>query len=519
MTLSRTEISRTPSRQTRLIPAEIILKSLSTPNRKAKLKRKRATGRSGMPVAAEPPCSSESPPPRRLSMLEALPVELIEKIFLASPDVNINLPRASPVLAAALSSERVYRLLILYAFWEDPTTDQTDYPQDHPGSSYRGSPTIRNAFKPLDYVKLNWSQRENLQRLVFSCIWCTMDRILNQVPTLINLTIQRQWLDEGVKMDPVEREELQRFMDRKQDSKLEFNGSGPTTTQILERTGMSYSLFTQAYNHHPNMPKNSYKLLITPMADVEITHTRSGIVLNWPALNVCYFPKKLLRGSKTGFTPKDVAFLEMLRISSANFKRSNTKCAPCTLTNMDRSTLMEGVTKAIQTQNYNAMISLLKLDEFIFRWKYANNGEPVFYTIPSKHFEHVTRVGRDKPHLNQAFFEALVRTSAESVPSDSADITQWIIDNVERFQRDPNAYNRRAALFSKWLSDFTLKAPVFNQFDPFDDLEDQLFFCGELMFDHYEANYFAEVVLAPHRNSFGNWHEETTFRTTDRWVV
>lgn len=49
-----------------------------------------------------------------LSRLESLPVELLQSIFLYSP--NIHLPLASPYLARALSSEHLYSRLILLAF-------------------------------------------------------------------------------------------------------------------------------------------------------------------------------------------------------------------------------------------------------------------------------------------------------------------------------------------------------------------------------------------------------------------
>ncbi|KAJ6150323.1 hypothetical protein N7471_001522 [Penicillium samsonianum] len=55
--------------------------------------------------------------PRRISLLEALPVEIIEQIFLHS--LNLNFPRASPFLSRALSGEHIYRALILLAFWND----------------------------------------------------------------------------------------------------------------------------------------------------------------------------------------------------------------------------------------------------------------------------------------------------------------------------------------------------------------------------------------------------------------
>ena len=57
-----------------------------------------------------------------ISRLESLPVELLEMIFLYS--LNVNLPRASLLLARALSRERIYRLLILLAFWDDSDSDE-----------------------------------------------------------------------------------------------------------------------------------------------------------------------------------------------------------------------------------------------------------------------------------------------------------------------------------------------------------------------------------------------------------
>ncbi|KAJ5651125.1 uncharacterized protein N7484_004848 [Penicillium longicatenatum] len=491
-----------------------ISKSKSKPQRKRYAARPSKITRPDTSAQGQP-AEVSSPAPRRLSMLEVLPVEVIEQIFLHS--LNVNLPRASHALAAALSSERIYRLLILLAFWEDPVIFQ-QYPANHPGSSKNGSPAIRDIFKPVEYVRLNMGERSMLQALVFSCKWCTMDRILKQVPTMLNLTIQRQWLDEGVQMEPGERAELDRFMQRKQDTKLSFSGSGPLTTQFAEQMCVSWEEVMQM-SRATNRGAHHYKLDITPMADVQITHTKGKIVLNWPALNLCYPPKKMLRGRKSGFTPEDVAFLEMLRITSSNYKRVNAISTPCTTSMVDRTALHEGVTKAIETQNYNALISLLKLDEYVFRWRVANQGEPVFYTIPSKHFEQVTRVGRDKPHLQQAFFEALLRASAESVPHKSAAITQWIVDNNQRALKKPDIYNLLTARFCKWLSNFMLNLPEQIEYAR-ENPTNQLFTCGQLKVHDLEGDRFFEEVLEPsHRAALGNWQEESSFRLEDHWLV
>lgn len=56
---------------------------------------------------------------RKMSALEKLPTELLQHIFLYCLDLN--LPRASPILAGNLSSPSIYSQTIIAAFW--PTWD------------------------------------------------------------------------------------------------------------------------------------------------------------------------------------------------------------------------------------------------------------------------------------------------------------------------------------------------------------------------------------------------------------
>ncbi|KAL1997619.1 hypothetical protein VTN02DRAFT_1258 [Thermoascus thermophilus] len=65
-----------------------------------------------MEPPSAPPCARAHPAPRR-SRLESLPVELIQKIFLES--LELNLPRASIHLARALSDPLIYTWLIRLA--------------------------------------------------------------------------------------------------------------------------------------------------------------------------------------------------------------------------------------------------------------------------------------------------------------------------------------------------------------------------------------------------------------------
>ena len=459
-----------------------------------------------------PSTSTESlNPVRRLSIFETLPVEIIDKIFLYS--LEVNLPRASKIIARTLTSERIYRILILLAFWDDHSRDPL-------------SPALRRILAPVDYKYVGpilENARRALQHNIFRFRWCTMDRLLRQVPTLMVMTLHRTWLDIGVKMEPNEQAALQRFMNREDDSILEFTGQGPLLPYFADMLESCSEIFP-VFNRHST---HVYKLRISPMSHIEIAlEGYSGFfspglnTLIAPALSLLYVPNYLLRGHTTGFTAEDVAFLEMLRMTSKSFKHQDCLMEPWPATSINRPLLHKGVTKAIETKNYNAMISLLKLDEYHFshaRQFHDEVNRP--YSIPSEHFIDVTRVGRENPSLNLAFFEALIRTSAESVPRTAPEILQWIFDGVQLGKRNPTTFNVMVGNFAKWLSDFMLTLPS----QPTRTVEGggylkPLFNCGELDLSHWAGCIFAEEVLAPHRETLGNWTLESTFRLDGLWV-
>lgn len=430
-------------------------------------------------------------------MLEVLPVEVIEQIFLYS--LNLNLPRASPVIAAAVSREKIYNILIVLAFWDDSPTNPH-------------SEAINRILAPLDYVPLTREQRGPLQEAVFHCRWCTMERVREQIPKIIILTVHRQWFDMGITMKPEERAALDAFMNREDDSVCVFHGEGPPPMKVA------------AHCQHPEMLRLSrnpgphkYELHIKPMVTVQVRSETMKSIVAWPALSILKFPNHLLRGRKTGFTADDVMYLEMLRMCSDNFAENDTPLVPSTISTVDRTVLHEGVGNAIRTQNYNALISLLKIDEYIFRFHMSRQGRPVYYTIPSDHFLAVTRVGRDKPHLNVAFLEALVRASAESIPANAPEILQWTLENVRLANRYPDAYHEINGKFARWLSNFVLRLP--EQLDYTQGLSHgQLFNCGQLDPLDVEACRFIEEVLEPLRAPLRNWMLESQFRIDAWWV-
>ncbi|EAW08747.1 uncharacterized protein ACLA_096810 [Aspergillus clavatus NRRL 1] len=105
--------------------------------------------------------AQEAPRVRALSLLESLPVEIQQKIFLHC--LEINLPRSSIHLARALSSPILYTWLIRLAFSSSNE------------SSKNGIFTPDFLPPPLDFFALSVEERRELQRTILNCRWCTLE--------------------------------------------------------------------------------------------------------------------------------------------------------------------------------------------------------------------------------------------------------------------------------------------------------------------------------------------------------
>ncbi|KAF7528277.1 hypothetical protein PCG10_000883 [Penicillium crustosum] len=500
--------------RTRLAPPEpasssLIPKSKRRPGRTFKKPIRSSSSRSSRssrsrsspydrPSNSPRPRISRPDTPRRMSILEALPVEIIEQIFLYS--LNLNFPRASPFLSRALSREHIYRALILLAFWNDAP--------DNPRSK-----AIDRMMVPLDYVPLKLEERARLQEAVFKCRWCTVDRVREQVPTMQILSIYRRWINTGILTEEEEQDAFEKLIARKDDSVRIFHGEGPPMKELASLPPEPFRMTLNAMNGI-----QKYKLHVMPMVATELQCAETGFIVNIPALDLCKFPSHLLRGRSDGFLPEDVDFLEMLRITSCNWTPPKSSLLPSTLTKVDRKALNEGVQNAIRHQNFDAMLSLLKIDEFLFRYKVENQRRRVYYTIPSEHFLVVTRTGRDKPHLNLDFFEALLRASAESLPSWSSEITKWTVDNMELAKKDPDTYNQTNGKFARWLSNFLLRLPAKVEYAHEFPTGQQLFCNGQLDVTDFEGGRFVDEVLDAFPKPLGNWMMESSFRTEDHWL-
>lgn len=113
---------------------------------------------------------------RTPSPLEALPVEIIQAIFLHS--LEFNLPRATIYLTRALSDPIIYTWLIRLACTSpNPSARCNFFTPDY-------------LPPPLDPFALTAAQRGRLQSAIYSCGWCTLSLIRQ---------CQRQHVAHGIK--------------------------------------------------------------------------------------------------------------------------------------------------------------------------------------------------------------------------------------------------------------------------------------------------------------------------------
>ncbi|KAE8383195.1 hypothetical protein BDV26DRAFT_251879 [Aspergillus bertholletiae] len=419
--------------------------------------QRQASQRARRLIAAKP----AKQPPKKLSRLETLPVELIEKIFLHS--LNVNLPRASSSLAATVSSERIYRALILLAFWNDVPSATGPF-------DVVSATAIAKILRPLDYIPLDLAERGALQSTILRCKWCTEQRLLSRFPDLMGLSIQRHWFSAGVTMDADEEENLRRFLAREED------GAGSRSFQGTDKDN------------------NHYTLSVSPLVSVTVTCLETETAQTHRILGVTEFPERLLRGEH-GFSSDTIAYLEVLRLASG-FSRSELME---TQVSLPRDALQKGVRAALEAHNAEALASLLKIDEYHFRCRNTNvavtNSVP--YKIPAEHFRTAVRVARNEP----ALFQILLRASAESVPADDSNITQWAMD-----LDDP---------FGRWLLDLMLQLPQRIEAANANPAEGALFYLGRANAQVELARRYLNEILGVEQ--LGSWMEETSHDFESQW--
>lgn len=413
----------------------------------------------------------------RLSNLESLPVELIEKIFLYS--LNVDLPRASPRLATAVSNEQVYRLFILLAFWDNdysvydnwnhhltkaakPSENNISPAQLASGrlrdSEYTWSQTlsIYRILRPLgrDYVPLTYDERRALQSAILRCKWCTNDRIRRQLPDLSQLIFTRWFVDYGYTFESRESEDCVEMLQGSQELSGIFEGLGQryieeTEEQEEEDEYLNCELcfkmgeffefvYFNGINYIP--PWGHLRRLWLPVLSLrEIT----------PSLlraDIDAGHKGLVRGS---FTDAHTDFLETLLYSGQMLPQSQVRNDIYTdQVTYCKEALQDGIQVAVSTNNPRALDILLKIGVFLPLTKsgygsISDSMRPGFFETAARNYISVDNSNNNNnnhdgnDNMNDAdkkkkakddallCFCLLLYTNAEYVPYNAPEITQF----------------------------------------------------------------------------------------------
>ncbi|PYH99876.1 hypothetical protein BO71DRAFT_367940 [Aspergillus ellipticus CBS 707.79] len=418
---------------------------------------------------------------KKLSSLESLPVELIERIFLYS--LNVNFGRSSLPLKAAVSSERVYRALILLAFWDDSSTLIA--------GTHNSEAAISRILRPIDYHPLSDADRRHLQDAILRCKWCTIPLLMAQLPDLMHLCIQRHWFGAGIVMAPDQEDALNLFLAKEIDIRIFEGMDGPSNTDTNNTS--------QASTH--------YTLTINPLVSITITHHETNQVITHPILGIFQIPPKFLDGvpensGTKGFTsPDHIHLLETLRIASGFNRTELTRPTVA----ISRPSLQQGIHTALVESNRKALTILLKIDEYHFRCEntpFTNDHNPAVatpYTLPAEHFRTAVRVNRHDP----TFFQLLVRASTESVPADDSEITEWAM--------------QRGDVFGRWLLDLMLHLPKQIEAARTNPAEQAVFYLGRANSQRELARRYLREVLDV--EELGSWMEETAFDVSQLWSI
>lgn len=442
----------------------------------------------------------------KLSRLERLPVELLEKIFLYS--LNVDFARCSPFLAAAVSSERIYRLLVLLAFWYDPSTPVSRAEQnavDNPVSKI-----LR-----FDYTPLDDEQRCSLQSSILRCRWCTVPRVVKQLPELTRLTVQRYWLDAGIRMERDEQERLNGVLVGDIQDANTFQGTGTGTGTDTTTT-------------------TTYTLTITPFISVTITSadTTNTQTTTHHILNLREIPSSLLNPpSSRPFHLSDITFLETLRVAGGFTRpeRQHMLAAHKTVA-VSRTALHDGIHTALVNGDARMLACLLKVDEYAARCESLclandndgnddnNPGALLPYTLPSEHFRMAVRHATSKSTAAKtaiSLFRLLLRANAESLPADDPEITQFAMICCET---GPDTAGADVAALGTWLLDFMLHLPRQVETARADPVHAGMFYLGRGNRQIEMARRYMADVLGL-EEELGCWLEEVAEGVRDEWAL
>jgi len=317
-------------------------------------------------------------------------------------------------LRQVLSTEKIFGSLTIFAYFDDDGK----------------SPVETKHFLPADYRMLSCEEKLKLQKSLFTCRWCTYERIQACLPQLSRLAMVQAWHqerafeeshDQGTSMSlestiivPNEAiRGLATLPDLDEQAKLEQHYLARTTTENL---GSSDS--TLQHTNTICLPR-----IITwtsSLDDQGIRHKSTDRSLT--ILAARHIPNWLLRS--VPWNDKHLKLLQLLRQGYTFIQDDH-------VMSISAKAVFEGMRNSISEANIVALTTLLEIHNVFFKsgaWSFqhmmANQLTPAsHHPLPSDLFHLAAR----QENRATQMISLLVRAGIDSLPQDDEVVTAWAV--------------------------------------------------------------------------------------------
>lgn len=368
--------------------------------------------------------------------LLSLPTEILQSIYLHcfSPD----LLHASPLLASALSTDRIYRLTFLHAFWRSPPLI---FAGTQAQQAYEPGPYVRALFHPLPVLGSGTDDAQAqmiIQDIVLRYRWCTFYRVRRYFSAIINAVMNDLLFTLRLPLSPHDQSRLEPFI-----------ANLPATRSSLELSALNGTSVTLEYPR----PFATAILMTYYGPDPRFNQDFSPNLTIAPT-NIIAIPAHVLTG-KSEWTAENIALLQML----ASYVDLHT-------VHFALSALLEGMRNAVVQGNSDALLVLLWLGTRLAEYRDEDSmsrGDESPFEPPAELFCLVARRGGpaltasdrseavfEDTDISVKHFALLLRAHAESMPQHDADISRWAHDILTC-----QASSEPDRAFAQWVLDWS----------------------------------------------------------------
>ena len=357
-----------------------------------------------------------------LSSLERLPLEILQQIFFAC--LEVNLANTSRTFNQALTDDRVYKSVILFAYFRDD-----------------GLPVEKQHFRPAVYRELTLMDRCKLQCAISKCRWHNLDRIRVCLPILSRLAMVQAWHREQ-KDEVLRKASLPDQNEREQSPDIygvaalpPLNDQAAMQEHFLATSDLEYYQKYSA-SSHPVLNAVGDRNFLPFVQTWQISDDESSVKYIAGArsvLNVLCISDRVVAGDP--WTDEKLALLQLLR-QGLRYKDTDP------LLDISVVAVFKGMASAIRERNDTALLGLLELWDRVFlygpsmhfdryhcnfnlgdEWGRRQHSTKSYHPLPPSLFHLATKQGKSSTRL----LALLVRASVASIPDDDPGLTSWAL--------------------------------------------------------------------------------------------